>query len=61
LEEGDLVTTAFGNDQRWKCPLELNGSCTNMWGVVVQAQNACANACYKLKTIKVCSSVGLYT
>jgi hypothetical protein len=60
-EEDPAAATAFGNDRRWRCPLELNGSCTNMWGVVVQAQSASASACYILKTTKVCSSAGLCT
>ncbi len=55
------AAAAFGNDRRWKCPLELNGSCTNIWGVVVQARSARASACYILKTTKVCSSAGLCT
>jgi hypothetical protein len=60
-EEEDLAVSVFGNDRRSKSPLELNGSCTNMWGVVVQAQSAHASVCYKLKTTKVCSSIGLCT
>ncbi len=60
-DEEDPTIFVFGNDWRWKFPLELNGSCTNMWGVVVQAQSAHVSACYKLKTTKVCSSVGLCT
>ncbi|KAH9540512.1 hypothetical protein CY35_14G009300 [Sphagnum magellanicum] len=60
-EEDPAAAAAFGNDRRWKCPLELNGSCTNMWGVVVQARSARASACYILKTTKVCSSAGLCT
>jgi hypothetical protein len=60
-EEEDPTSSFFRNDRKWKSPLELNGSCTNIWGVVVQAQSAHASACYKLKTTKVCSSVGLCT
>ncbi|KAH9568727.1 hypothetical protein CY35_03G092200 [Sphagnum magellanicum] len=53
--------TALRNDKGWKCPLELDGSNTDVWGVLVQARSAHANACYILKTTRVCSSTGVCT